>query len=237
MIAQSMTMATAVHAARMIGNFVQRLVSFSLALALMGILMPSAARAQQPDEGDKRIFGIIPNYRTVPAMAEYEPIDVRQKFRIAKDDALDRGTFVLAALFAGYAQLTDATPEFGHGGSAYAKYYGGSLADLMIGDFMTEGICPSLLRQDPRYFRRATGGRWARFGYAIGQIVLTHGDGGSTQPNWSEWAGNATAVGISNAYYPGKHSLSSNLTKLALQLAVDAAGNVVKEFAPDLTRR
>jgi hypothetical protein len=195
--------------------------------------------AQQAAQGDddKRIFGIIPNYRTVPTMSDYQPIDVGQKFRIAKDDALDRGTFVLGALFAGYAQLTDATPEFGHGVSAYAKYYGGSLADLMIGDVMTEGIYPSLLRQDPRYFRRASGGGWSRFGYAVGQVVLTHGDGGSTQANWSEWAGNATAVGISNAYYPGRHSLSSNLTKLALQVAVDAAANVVKEFAPDLRRR
>jgi len=211
----------------------------AIVVALLVAAVPGTARAQQEsgDEGDKRIFGIIPNYRTVPTMAEYEPIDAGAKFTIAKDDALDRGTFVLAALFAGYAQLTEATPEFGHGVPAYAKYYGGSLADLVIGDFMTEGIYPSLLRQDPRYFRLASGSGWSRLGYAVGQIVITHGDGGSTQPNWSEWAGNATAVGIANAYYPGKHSLSSNLTKLALQIAVDAAANVVKEFAPDLTRK
>ena len=197
----------------------------------------TSAWAQQAGaDDDKRIFGIIPNYRTVRTMADYQPIGPGAKLSIAKDDALDRGTFVLAALFAGYAQLTDATPEFGHGVAAYGKYYGGSLADLVVGDFMTEGIYPSLLRQDPRYFRLASGGGWSRFGYAVGQIVVTHGDGGTTQPNWSEWAGNATAVGIANAYYPGKHSLSSNLTKLALQLAVDAAANVVKEFAPDLRR-
>lgn len=212
-----------------------------IVITLLVAAAPGLARAQQSsgqgDDGDKRIFGIIPNYRTVPTMADYRPIDAGQKFAIAKDDALDRGTFVLAALFAGYAQLTDATPEFGTGVPAYAKYYGGSLADLVIGDFMTEGIYPSLLRQDPRYFRRASGGGWSRFGYAVGQVVVTHGDGGATQPNWSEWVGNGTAVGIANAYYPGKHTLSSNLTKLALQVAVDAAANVVKEFAPDLTHR
>jgi len=221
----------------------QRAVRFSLGraivVALIVVTAPTALRAQQAaDEGeDKRIFGIIPNYRTVPTMADYQPIGVGEKFTIAKDDALDRGTFVLAAAFAGYAQITSATPEFGHGFPAYAKYYGGSLADLVIGDFMTEGIYPSLLKQDPRYFRRASGGGWSRFGYAVGQVIITHGDGGATQPNWSEWAGNATAVGIANAYYPGSHSLSSNLTKLALQVAVDAAANVIKEFAPDLTRR
>jgi hypothetical protein len=213
---------------------------FSLCVLVLTLTAAQTVARGQPAAGegeDKRIFGIIPNYRTVPTVGDYQPIGVGAKFVIATDDALDRGTFVLAALFAGYAQLTDATPEFGHGVPAYAKYYGGSLADLVVGDFMTEGIYPSLLRQDPRYFRRADGGGWSRFGYAVGQIVLTRGDGGSVQPNWSEWAGNATAVGIANAYYPGRHSLSSDLTKLALQIAVDAAANVVKEFAPDLTRR
>lgn len=208
-----------------------------VAVVVLCVSASAPARAQQANsDDDRRIFGIIPNYRTVPTMSDYQPIEVGAKFSIAKDDAIDRGTFALAALFAGYAQLTDATPEFGHGVPAYARYYGGSLADLVIGDFMTEGIYPSLLRQDPRYFRQASGGGWSRFGYAVGQIVITHGDGGTTQPNWSELAGNATAVGIGNAYYPGKHSLSSNLTKLALQIAVDAAANVVKEFAPDLRR-
>ncbi|HZR23993.1 MAG TPA: hypothetical protein VFA59_10425 [Vicinamibacterales bacterium] len=204
----------------------------TLALALV-LLHPLVAHAQ---DSDKRIFGIIPNYRTVPTMKDYQPISASEKFRLAKDDALDRGTFVLAALFGAEGQLTDATPEFGSGLRAYAKYSGASLADWMIGDYMTEAIYPSLLHQDPRYFRRAEGSGWSRFEYSVGQIVLTHGDGGKTQFNVSELLGNATAVGVANAYYPGSHKLSANLSKLAIQLAVDAAANVLKEFAPDLTK-
>lgn len=206
--------------------------------ALLGAATPTVVRAQPADpDADKRIFGIIPNYRTVPTLDEYQPIDARAKFAIAKDDLLDRGTFVLAGIFGAYGQLRDSTPAYGHGVSAFARYYSASLADLMIGDVMTEGILPVVLHQDPRYFRRAKGSGWTRTAYAIGQVVVTHGDDGATQINASEWLGNAAAVGIGNAYYPGNHSLSSNLAKLGLQIAVDAAANVVKEFAPDLTHR
>ena len=207
---------------------------------LMTLLAPALARAQpvvaETADEQKRIFGIIPNYRTVPTMKDYEAINTSQKFKIARDDAFDRGTFVLAGLFGAEGQVMASTPAFGTGVSAYAKYSSASLADWMIGDFMTEGVYPALLHQDPRYFRKAEGGKWPRLRYAVGQIVLTHGDGGAMQFNLSEIAGNATAVGIANAYYPGNHSLSAQLSKLAIQLAVDAAANVVKEFAPDLTR-
>ncbi len=64
----------------------------------------------------------------------------------------------------------------------------------IIGDFMTGAIYPSLLRQDPRYFRRGKGSTLTRLGYAVGQIFWTHTDSGGTQFNYSEVLGNSTAV-------------------------------------------
>ena len=106
----------------------------------------------------------------------------------------------------------------------------------MIGDFMTEAIFPTALRQDPRYFRLGTGSGWTRLRYAVGQIVLTHTDSGKTQLNFSEIVGNTTAVAISNAYYPDNRNVSNNLLKLGVQIGVDMAGNILKEFSPDLER-
>ena len=40
----------------------------------------------------------------------------------------------------------------------YGKRLGGSVADNLIGNFLTESVMPSLLREDPRYFRRGRGG-------------------------------------------------------------------------------
>ncbi len=113
--------------------------------------------SESPQVESKRIFGIVPNFRTSPSLKDYEPLPISGKFKIAAQDAFDRGTIALAALFAGESQLTNATPSFGQGVAGYARYFGTSYADYVIGDYMTEAIYPTLLHQDPRYFRRGTG--------------------------------------------------------------------------------
>jgi hypothetical protein len=134
----------------------------------------------RPNE-NKRILGIIPNYRTSPTLENYEPLTSREKFRIASQDAFDRGTVLLAALFAGQAQLTNANRPFRQGAAGFGKYFGASYGDFLIGDYMTEGIFPTLLHQDPRYFRRGAGSGWSRLRYAFGQIFWTHRDSGGTK--------------------------------------------------------
>jgi len=218
----------------------------ALAVVLSLTLLPSSlASAQGPapetdhgaaDAEHKRILWIIPNYRTSPTLKDYHPLTVVQKFSVAWQDARDPGTFALAGLFAAQGQLTGSAPSFGTGVSASAKYYTAASTDFVVGDFMTEAVFPSLLHQDPRYFRRGTGGGWARLGAALGQMVWTHADRGGSAVNFSEIVGNGAAVAVGNAYYRDNRSLSDNLSKLAVQLGVDAASNVLKEFAPDLDR-
>ncbi len=197
-----------------------------------------APRGSKPPEPQlKRIFGIIPNYRTFPSLTEYKPLTTGEKFKIGTQDSFDRGTFVLAAAFAGEAQLTRSNPSFGDGVPAYARYLGTSYADFVIGDFMTESIYPSILHQDPRYFRRGTGSVVSRLGYAVGQLFWTHNDSGSMQLNYSEVIGNSTAVAISTAYYQEGRDAKDAGFKLGAQLAVDGGANILKEFSPDIYRK
>jgi hypothetical protein len=197
---------------------------------------PASSTEGKTDQGHQRIFGIIPNYRTSPTLKDYHPLTTKEKFKVAAQDSFDRGTFVLAALFAADAQWTDSAPSFGTGVRASARYYPAALSDFVVGDLMTEAVYPAALRQDPRYFRRGTGNGWTRLGYAIGQIFWTHTDSGGTQFNFSEIVGNATAVAIGNAYYPDNRTVSGNVSKLSLQIGVDVAANILKEFSPDLDR-
>jgi hypothetical protein len=186
---------------------------------------------------DKRILGIIPNYRTSSSLSNYEPLTAPAKFKVASEDAFDRGTFILAGLFAGEAQLTNDNRAFGQGGAAFGRYYGAAYGDLLIGDYMTEAVFPTLLHQDPRYFRRGVGSARSRLAYAIGQIFWTHANSGGTQFNYSEVLGNSTAVAISNAYYRDNRDAGDAVTKLGMQLGVDMASNVLKEFWPDMLRK
>ena len=201
-----------------------------------GTIRKNDDNGSQQQEG-KRIFWIIPNFRTSPTLAEYKPLNPKEKLNIAAQDSFDRGTVALAALFAGEGQLSNSNPSFGQGAKGYARYFGKAYADFVIGDFMTESIYPTILHQDPRYFRRGVGSGWSRFSYACGQIFWTHQDSGRSQFNFSEIAGNSAAVAISNLYYTDNRTAPNGISKLGVQLGVDMASNVLKEFWPDLSRK
>jgi hypothetical protein len=188
------------------------------------------------EPAEKRLFGIIPNYRTSPSLVPYEPLSAGKKFKLAAQDSFDRGTFLLAAAFAGEGQLTNANPSFGQGVKGYAHYFVTSYADWAIGDYMTEAIFPVMLHQDPRYFRKGTGSGFHRLTYAMAQIFWTHTDSGGHMFNFSEIGGNAAASAISQAYYPDDRNAASAGSKLAIQIGVDMASNIMKEFYPDLRR-
>ena len=183
-----------------------------------------------------RILGIFPNNRTWPSLTNYKPLSVQQKFGIARADSFDRGTVFLAAVIAVDAEHTRANPSFGQGVEGYSRSFVTSYADVIIGNYMTEAVYPALLHQDPRYFRRGAGSKWSRLGYSVGQIFWTHTDSDRTQFNYSEILGNSTAVAISQAYYPDHRNSQDALGKLGMQVGLDMASNVLKEFWPDLSR-
>jgi hypothetical protein len=212
-----------------------------LAFAVLDIASIVAGQSTSQDQTQstegKRVLGIIPNYRTSPSLSTYEPLTASEKFKLASRDAFDRGTFILAGMFAGEAQLTNDNRAFGQGAAGFGQYYGAGYGDLFIGDYMTEAVFPTFLHQDPRYFRRGEGSMRSRLAYAIGQIFWTQSDSGGTQFNYSEVLGNATAVAISTAYYRDNRDTGDAVTKLGMQVGVDIASNVIKEFWPDMLRK
>lgn len=218
---------------------IYRISCVGVAAVLTTYISPCQQTSNTPtqQQESKRIFWIVPNYRTSPSLVNYEPLTAGQKFKLASQDSFDQGTVALAALFAGEAQLTNANRSFGQGGAGFGRYFGAAYGDLVIGNYMSGAVFPTLLHQDPRYFRRGIGSGWSRLGYAMGQIFWTHRDSGGTQFNYSEIVGNSTAVAISNAYYADNRKASDAVSKLGMQLGVDMASNILKEFWPDLQRR
>jgi hypothetical protein len=78
-------------------------------------------------------------------------------------------------------------PIFRPGAAGFGKYFGAAYVDLVIGNYMTEAVFPTLLRQDLRgYFRRGTGSGWSRLRYALGQTLWTHHDSSTLDFNYSE---------------------------------------------------
>src|SRR6266436_521702 len=92
----------------------------------------NAAVSKGPEKSnapDKRVFGVLPNYRTVQDTGDVVPIPSRRKMWIAAKDSFDYPIWVTAAGFAGLYQMDNQNPSFGQGAKGYFRRYGTSLAD------------------------------------------------------------------------------------------------------------
>ncbi len=181
------------------------------------------------------MFFVMPNYLTVDNQSQVKPISWKEKFAITASGAFDPYEFFIVGVVAGIRQADNAYPAFGQGIEGYSKRYGTAFADQVDGNIMVGAVYPSLLKIDPRYFRLGRGGFVHRFGYGISRIFVTRKDSGGSMFNIPEFAGNATAIAISNTYYPAAdRSFSSSFNNYGLQLGLDAFGNELKEFWPDI---
>jgi hypothetical protein len=217
---------------------------FRLMLLMLALLMfvcvaaPAWAQEDSPqDPPDKRVLGVLPNYRTANETAIYTPITAKQKLIIGAKDSFDYPLVMFAGVLAGLGQLSNQNPSFGQGLAGYGRRLGTSYADQAIGNMMTEAMYSSLLHEDPRYFRRGRGSIGSRTWYALTRVMVTRTDSGGRRFNFSEWMGNATAVAISNYYYPDYRTVGANAAKLGQQVGTDALSQVLKEFWPDIKRK
>lgn len=222
--------------------------TWTLALVLFsGLCRPARSQAADaaaeaptaPIEIDKRIFGVLPNYRTADGNVLFQPITARQKYGIGLRDSFDKPVYLLAGFYAGINQLTNSNPSFGQGMKGYGRRYIRSLGDAAVGNLMTEAVVPSLLREDPRYFLHGPNGESVghRVWYALTRVMVTRTDAGGSRFNFSEFLGNAGAVAISNLYYAESRTTVSNVKRLGLQIGTDAFANVLKELWPDVKAR
>ena len=187
--------------------------------------------------GGNRVFGVLPNYRTADASLEGTVLKPRQKLNIAAKDSFDYPLVALAGELAGLGQWINQDPGFGQGAKGYGHRLLTNYTDQSLGNMFTEGVFPVLLHEDPRYFRRASGPKLHRVGYALTRVLVTHEDSGGERFNLSEWLGNASATVISNAYYPDNRNVLGNVEKLLEEVGTDAGSQVLKEFWPDIKRK
>jgi hypothetical protein len=184
---------------------------------------------------DDRMFYVMPNYLTVDSESQAEPVSWKEKFAMAAKGSFDPYEFTIVGIVAGIRQAENSSPGFGQGFKGYSKRYGAAFADQVDGNIMVGGLFPTILKVDPRYFQLGRGSFLHRFGYAFSRVFVARTDSGKNTFNISEFAGNATAIAISNVYYPASdRSASSSAYGWGTQMGIDAFGNELKEFWPDI---
>jgi hypothetical protein len=198
-------------------------------------VLPILPASMNPTE--KRLFGVIPNYRADQLQKTYQPLSVREKFEIAHGDSFDWPNYFLLAGFALQSQIASGGIKQNGGATGFVKFYTRSFGDQIIGSYVTEAILPSLLHEDPRFFRLGTGSLWHRASYAALAVFVVRTDDGGRRFNISEVAGNAGVVAATTAYYPASQTAAQGATRFAMQLGNDLISNLLTEFWPDIKRR
>jgi hypothetical protein len=196
--------------------------------------VPSDAAGVRPP--DKHMFGVLPNYRTADPSQSFRALTAGEKFTIAMHDSFDPPGYFIAAAYTGIYHAENTNPEFGQGVKGYFHRYATTYSDQMLGNLMTEGVMPSLLHEDPRYYRRSRGSIPVRAAWAVSRIFVTRTDRDTYEFNFSEILGNGFSAGVANAWYPRNRTLGDNLSRLTAQLVSDSISNNLKEFWPDIKR-
>lgn len=208
-------------------------------------------------EQSQRVLGVIPDFG-VTSRQNASPLTSGEKFHLFAKSAFDPATIVIVGLQAGLSQGENEFPAYGQGAQGYGKRFGASLADEVSAGFWTNFVYPTLLKEDPRYFRRGEGSFADRFEYSLVQEIVCHTDRGGRSFAFSNVLGAFTSGGISNLYYPGNtliHTIPATsttpaipvyendrgalltLSRAAIALGYGTIGGVFDEFWPDIQRR
>jgi hypothetical protein len=186
-----------------------------------------------------RLFWTLPNFLTVESAAQVPPLTSGQKFKVVARGMFDPVELVYIGVISGIDQANNTYGSYGQGAAGYGKRYATNFGDTLIENFMVGAIMPSLLRQDPRYYRLGKGGFLHRTRYALGRIFVTRSDAGHKQFNYSEIFGSGIAAVISTySYHPqGERTPGDVLGVWGTQLGIDAWATVLKEFWPDIRHK
>ncbi len=188
------------------------------------------AEAQVEEQEKQRVFGVFQNFYT-SYIWKADPMSSKQKYKLAFHTLVDPTTFVVLAGVAGAEHYNGTYPGYGPGIEGYGKRYGAALADSVSGRIIGSAVLPSLFHQDPRYFYQGSGGIRSRTWHALSSAVITRGDSGKLQPNYSHLLGNLAAGGIANAYRPeSSRGLGLTFQTLGVTTGANAIANLFREF-------
>jgi hypothetical protein len=127
-------------------------------------------------------------------------------------------------------------PEWRQGAEAFGRNYGDAFAQRVT--FQTARFATGIItHEDPRYIPSSSRNVLARSLHALTFTFVDRSDSGRAIPAFSNFVG-ATAAGfVGNAYLPsGFNSATHAGQRATLQFGFTAAGNLFREFAPQMPR-
>ena len=176
-------------------------------------------------------YGVVMNpNQSVP------PLSTKQKYKMAFLETVDPSSFLRAGFGAGYDKVVGAGPDYGPGIGGFSKLYAYNFANSASTNFFSDAFIPSLVHQDPRFFRRRTGSAKSRILWVIRSQFVAFSDSGKSMPNYGNIIGFPMATALSVAYLPAENvSFGQTMEGIAIKFGISAGFDTSSEFG-GLTR-
>ena len=159
------------------------------------------AAQQVKIQEQQRVFGVIPNFY-VTYERQPAPLTSKLKFQLALKALSDPVTLAGFGLNAAIYQAVGYPSGYGQGWGAYGQRLGATFAGGYSKILLGDAVFASVLHQDPRYFYQGTGTTRSRLLHALATPIITRGDNGRREINWSEILGDLSSGAIAETYYP-----------------------------------
>jgi hypothetical protein len=182
------------------------------------------------------ILGMFPVLGVVSA-PEAPPMTTGEKLHLAVSQFVNPFIVLEDAGKAQYYRATEPAEKIGYGGVGYARQLGAAYLDTVSGSMWSSFVYPTLLHQDPRYYRDGKGSIRHRLVYALAHVFIGRGDAGQKEFNWSQVLGSGTETIVSSTYYPRRARTVGTITSnVGWSILGDAGTNIYNEFWPDFSR-
>ncbi|MGZ7077291.1 MAG: hypothetical protein ACXVJL_14930 [Candidatus Angelobacter sp.] len=214
--------------------------SVTRALTEATLAVPSVTRLHQMKNLIKVQMNRAIDGKPYPSLNDWKPLTARQKFAVFLHSTYSPRTFVNVALdeAADRAKGKHLNREYETGFRGVGQRYGVSLATNETDVFFQRFLFPTLLKQDPRYFRNPDLPFFQRALYAMSRVLITRTDNGGHAFNSSRILSVAASRAVSDLYVPGERQGMHPITAcVSFTLLRDAGENLVHEFWPDVRRK
>jgi hypothetical protein len=213
---------------------------WKVAAAILCMLIPLWANAQQPvassnqqDEDKPHLIELTSN--------NWRPLSNKEKFQLFERDLLHWGTHASLLLDSGISAALADRRYLGVGVSGYFSIYGMNAADESNFVFVNGFLFPTLFHEDPRYIPRDHGSVRQRLVYSLTRTVVARSDSGKPKFNESRLLGALVSTSLSSAYYSkvggADVSVKGCFASFGINIASEAAFDLLKEFWPDVARK
>jgi hypothetical protein len=205
--------------------------------AILALIAASSAVAQDPFSPSVREFQPTTDSVEGSSGADaYVPLSPAQKYLYSVNQVFTGPVWIGFAMHAAFDQFRDTPNQWGRNAESFGMRMASHFGTSLLRETMAFGVREAD-HEDPRYFRAGHGSGWDRTKFALKRTFMVHNDSGGIMPAYSTFVANYATPFLVHQWRPERFTPADGFETGTLNVGIDAATNVWREFWPDVRKK